>query len=114
MRRWEPSKKVWRSPVLNALRNLLSITVVLLLLVPLTDLAMQVLPPVIGALPPLLVGLVFLAFMGQVLAAAIRHARLHGIALPKTGIGASSRSLTPPGPDSPWPVAASLTREIAP
>ncbi|MDG3443928.1 hypothetical protein [Nitrospirillum amazonense] len=85
--------------MLNALRNLLSITVVLLLLVPLTDLAMQVLPPVIGALPPLLVGLVFLAFMGQVLVAAVRHARLPSIHLPKTGTG---------------PRAGSLTREIAP
>ncbi|MEC4594257.1 MULTISPECIES: hypothetical protein [Nitrospirillum] len=85
--------------MLNALRNLLSITVVLLLLVPLTDLAMQVLPPVIGALPPLLVGLVFLAFVGQVLAAAVRHARLHGIQLTKPGNG---------------PHAGSLSREITP
>ncbi|WP_044560064.1 hypothetical protein [Azospirillum sp. B4] len=61
---------------MNALNNLLSVTVVLLLLVPLTDLAMQLLPPVIGALPPLLVGLVFFAFLGQVMAAAIRRARL--------------------------------------
>ncbi|ASG22676.1 hypothetical protein [Nitrospirillum viridazoti] len=85
--------------MLNALRNLLSVTVVLLLLVPLTDLAMQVLPPVIGALPPLLVGLVFLAFMGQVLVAAVRHARLPSIPLPKPGTG---------------PHPGSLTREIAP
>ncbi|TWB23324.1 hypothetical protein FBZ89_10277 [Nitrospirillum amazonense] len=85
--------------MLNALRNLLSVTVVLLLLVPLTDLTMQVLPPVIGALPPLLVGLVFLAFMGQVLVATVRHARLPGIHLPKPGTGSH------PG---------SLTREIAP
>ncbi|MBB6254623.1 hypothetical protein [Nitrospirillum iridis] len=60
----------------NTLNNLLSVTVVLLLLVPLADLAMQLLPPVVGALPPLLVGLVLLAFLGQALAGTIRHIRL--------------------------------------
>lgn len=61
--------------MLNSLHNLLSVTVVLLLLVPLTDLAMQVLPPVVGALPPLLVGLALIAFLGQVTAAVLRRRR---------------------------------------
>ncbi|MEE3623871.1 hypothetical protein UCD39_07685 [Nitrospirillum sp. BR 11752] len=84
---------------MNALHKLLSVTVVLLLLVPLTDLAMQVLPPVVGALPPLLAGLVFVAFLGQAAAAVIRRAGPTG-----------GRAETGPGSTRP----GSLPKEIAP